>query len=79
MDQKISVAAKYRSKEGHGYYCCVPKCVHRKATLPSLSFHAFPCSISRPQVHRAWIHAIRWDVGKEFRVTSNTSLFCPFS
>ena len=72
MDQKTRVAVKYRSNVGHGYYFGVPICVHRSATSPSPSFHAFPSPISRPQVRGAWIHAIRRDRGKDFKVTSNT-------
>ena len=72
MDQKTRVAVKYRSNVGYGYYFGVLMCVHRSRTSPSLSFHAFLRPTSRPQVHGAWIHAIRRDVGKHFKVTSNT-------
>ena len=74
MDQKTRVAVKYRSNMGHGHYFGVPICVHRSATSPSPSFHAFPWPISRPQVRGAWIHGIRRDRGKDFKVTSNTSV-----
>ena len=71
MEQKTRVAVKYRSSVGHGYYFGVPICVHRSATLPFPSFHAFPgLAYFPPQVHGAWIHTIRRDVG--FKVTSNT-------
>ena len=76
MDQKTRVAVKYRSNVGHGYYFGVLMCVHRSTTSPSLSFHAFLGLFLAlkfmEQAHGAWIHAIRRDVGKDFKVTSNT-------
>ena len=80
MDQKTSTSAKYRSNVGHGYYCRVPKCVHQKATSPSLSFHAFPSSIFLAlKFIEHWIHAIRRDVGRIQGDEQHESLFCPFS
>ena len=76
MDQKTRVAVKYRSNMDHGYYFGVPICVHRSATSPSPCFHAFPSPISRPQVRGPWIHAIRRDRSKDFKVTSNTRVCC---
>ena len=76
MDQKTRVAVKYRSNVGHGYYFGVLMCVHRSTTSRSLSFHAFLGLFLAlkfmEQAHGAWIHAIRRDVGKDFKVTSNT-------
>ena len=56
----------------HGYYCCVPVCRNRSVPDPSLSFHTFPSGERRADVRRAWIHAIRREEGKDFKVTSNT-------
>ena len=68
-----SVKAKYKaSNSNHGYYCCVPGCKNRSVNFPSLSFHGFPDASSRSEVRRAWIHAIRRDVGRNFTVTNNT-------
>ena len=79
MDQKTRVAVKYRSNAGHGYYIGVLACGHRSATSPSLSFNAFPRPFSQPQVHGAWIHAIRRKRGQNLQGDEqHESLFCPF-
>ena len=49
--------------------------IDRRLRHPLLLSHAFQSLAhhdSRSQVHGAWIHAIRRDVGKDFKVTSNT-------
>ena len=62
----------------HGYYCAVPECSNRSTTVTpdgddsggsSLSFHRFPKDEHR---RKAWVIAIRRDIGSNFSITSYT-------
>ena len=52
-----------------GYYCAVPGCSNRSGICPTLSFHRFPACLQR---RRDLLHAIRREVGKIFKIASNT-------
>ena len=59
------------SRSNNGY-CCVPLCTNWSLNDPSLSFHCFPSADRCPDDRRAWVRAIRRDIGKAFKITSNT-------
>ena len=61
-------AGRSRSSN-HCYYCAFPLCSNRSGPGCSLSFHRFLSDGARK---KAWIVAIRREVGKNFPPTSNT-------
>ena len=66
------VVKEVSKKSSHGYFCCVPDCNNRSVKNSSLSFHRFPSAERNNDLRRAWLQAIRRDVGPNFQITSNT-------
>ena len=66
------VVKEVSKKSSHGYFCCVPDCNNRSVKNSSLSFHRFPSAERNNDLRRAWLQAIRQDVGPNFQITSNT-------
>ena len=56
-------------------HCCVPECTKkgcRDENGNKISYFKFP--IDHPQLKRKWLHAIRRDEGKYFKVTEATKV-----
>ncbi|XP_078695730.1 uncharacterized protein LOC144924475 [Branchiostoma floridae x Branchiostoma belcheri] len=69
----MAAASSMSNFAGRHDHCCVPHCTNdaRYDTDKRLSFHSFP---SDPVVRRQWIHAIRRDVGHNFKITISTKV-----
>jgi len=56
-----------------GSFCCVPECSSSYGKDTSLSYHDIP---KENQRRKAWVHAIRRDVGKGFQITEKVTKVC---
>ena len=54
-------------------FCCVPGCAHDGTFQEGLSFHDLP---TEKRLRKAWIHAIRWDVGRYFHIVPGSTKVC---
>ncbi|CAG9760103.1 unnamed protein product [Ceutorhynchus assimilis] len=50
-------------------YCCAYRCTNERTPGTKLRFHKFP--LSRPEVLRLWIKAVRWE---NFKPSAHTVL-----
>ena len=57
---KQNTMAASREGQGHDKHCCVPLCTGNGRLNPELSFHRLP---KAPENRKAWIQAIRRDLG----------------
>ena len=65
--------SRKRAETSDHSHCCVPECTSDKRydIENKLSFHAFPTETSRKQ---EWIHKIRRDPGKYFKVSKPANI-----
>ena len=69
-----SILSNYFQAEEMPTHCCVPECTkkgYRKEDGTKVSYFKFP---TENQMKKKWLHAIRRDEGKHFKVTEYTKI-----
>ena len=70
-----SILSNYFQVEEMPTHCCVPECTkkgYRKDDGTKVSYFKFP---TENQMKKKWLHAIRRDEGKHFKVTEYTNIY----